>query len=75
MPAHTHQLIGSLVVALLIVVAAIAVVTAKFGAAGAAPRTPRGALKKVARAAHPATFARGSCLTSTPGNDPCLTDS
>ena len=36
MPAHTRQLIGSLAVALLIVVAAIAVVRAKFGPTSAA---------------------------------------
>ena len=34
-----------------------------------------GAVEKVARDAHPATFARGNCLTTTPGNDSCLTDS
>ena len=39
MPAHTRQLIGSLIVALLIVAAAIAVVTAKFGPTSAASRS------------------------------------
>jgi hypothetical protein len=82
--SQAHRAVGDSIAVVLVVVAAEQeAAEERLGAARRTPRgasraprgTPRGALKKVARAAHPATFARGSCLTSTPGNDPCLTDS